>query len=75
MADGLTSRGPSPCIYSLTGIGWVNYVVTDLALSYWQHGRFVLEEVAPGFSPDEVLELAEMEISIGPSIRSMDSGT
>lgn len=63
------------CTYPLTGIGCVNYVVTDLALLYWQHGRFVLEEVAPGFSPDEVLELAEMEISIGPSVRSMDSGT
>ena len=46
--------------------------VTDLALLHWQDGRFVLEEVAPGFTPGEVMELAEMEIVAGSDVRTMD---
>jgi len=60
------------CTYPLTGKGCVNYVVTDLALLHWQEGRFVLQEVAPGFTPREVLELAEMEIAVGPAVRIME---
>ena len=60
------------CTYPLTGKGCVNCVVTDLALLHWRDGRFVLEEVAPGFTPREVLELAEMEIAAGPNVRTMD---
>ena len=59
------------CTYPLTGKGCVNYVVTDLALLHWQDGRFVLEEVAPGFTPREVIELAEMEIATAPDVRTM----
>ena len=33
---------------------------------------FVLDEVAPGFTPREVLELAEMEIAAGPEVRTME---
>jgi 3-oxoacid CoA-transferase len=39
------------CTYPLTGRGCVDYVVTDLALLRWHDGRFVLDEVAPGFTP------------------------
>jgi 3-oxoacid CoA-transferase len=60
------------CTYPLTGTGCVNYVVTDLALLRWHDGRFVLDEVAPGFTPREVLELAEMEIAAGPDVRTME---
>jgi len=35
-------------------------------------GRFVLKEVAPGFTPREVLELTEMEITVGPDVKMMD---
>jgi 3-oxoacid CoA-transferase len=59
------------CTYPLTGKGCVNYVVTDLALLRWHDGRFVLDEVAPGFTPREVLELTEMEIAAGPNVRTM----
>ena len=62
------------CTYPLTGKGCVNYVVTDLALLHWQDGRFVLEEVAPGFTPREVLDLTEMEIAAAPDVRLMDGG-
>ena len=60
------------CTYPLTGKGCVSYVVTDLALLHWQDGRFVLKEVAPGFTPREVMDLTEMEIAAGPDIQTMD---
>jgi 3-oxoacid CoA-transferase len=47
-------------------------VVTDLALLRWHDGRFVLDEVAPGFTPREVVELTEMELTIAPSVRAME---
>jgi 3-oxoacid CoA-transferase len=50
------------CSYPLTGEGCVDYVVTDLALLHWVDGRFVLEEVAPGFTAQEVMALAEMDM-------------
>ena len=60
------------CTYPLTRKGCVNWVVTDLALLHWQDGRFVLEEVAPGFTAGEVMDLAEMEIAAGANVRTMD---
>jgi len=60
------------CTYPLTGKGCVSYVVTDLALLRWRDGRFVLDEVAPGFTPREVVELTEMELAVGPDVRSME---
>ncbi|MEK7875798.1 MAG: 3-oxoacid CoA-transferase [Pseudomonadota bacterium] len=60
------------CTYPLTGEGCVTYVVTDLALLHWQDGRFVLKEVAPGFTPREVMDLTEMEIAAGPDVGTMD---
>jgi 3-oxoacid CoA-transferase len=59
------------CAYPLTGKGCVSYVVTDLALLHWQDGRFVLEEVAPGFTPREVMELGEMEMTPAPHVKTM----
>lgn len=59
------------CTYPLTGKTCVSYVVTDLALLRWHEGRFVLDEIAPGFAPREVLELAEMEIAVAPDVRVM----
>jgi len=60
------------CTYPLTGKGCVSYVVTDLALLRWHDGRFVLDEVAPGFTPREIVELTEMEIAAGPAVRAME---
>ena len=60
------------CTYPLTGKGCVNWVVTDLALLHWEDGRFVLKEVAPGFTADEVIKLTEMEIVAGPDVQTMN---
>jgi 3-oxoacid CoA-transferase len=59
------------CTYPLTGKGCVTFVVTNLALLRWDGRRFVLDEVAPGFTPQEVAALTEMEIAVAPDVRTM----
>ena len=60
------------CTYPLTGAACVKYVVTDLALLHWEDGRFVLREVAPGFSVDEVRGLSEMQFTVAPDVGVME---
>jgi 3-oxoacid CoA-transferase len=59
------------CTFPLTGRTCVSYVVTDLALLRWDKTRFVLEEVAPGFTSDEVLALTEMDVVVGEKVGAM----
>ena len=60
------------CTYPLTGKGCVSYVVTDLALLHWQQGRFFLQEVAPGFTAAEVMDLTEMKMTAAGEVRTME---
>jgi 3-oxoacid CoA-transferase len=60
------------CTYPLTGKACVSYVVTDLALLRWDGNRFVLDAVAPGFTPKEVVALTEMEIAVAPNVGTME---
>ena len=60
------------CTYPLTGKACVSYVVTDLALLRWDKTRFVLDEVAPGFTPKEVIALTEMDVAVPPNVRTME---
>ncbi|MBV9579474.1 MAG: 3-oxoacid CoA-transferase subunit A [Chloroflexi bacterium] len=50
--------------YPLTGVNCVDVVVTDLAILRRVNGEFVIEEVAPGFSFEEVQALTEMDVKI-----------
>ena len=59
------------CTYPLTGRQCVDHVVTDLAWLRRHDGGFVLEEIARGFSVDEVLELTEMEVRVAPEVGTM----
>jgi len=52
------------CTYPLTGAGCVWRVVTDLAVLRREPDGFALEEVAPGFSAEEVIALTEMELRL-----------
>jgi 3-oxoacid CoA-transferase len=52
------------CEYPLTSPGCVDVIVTDLAILRRENGTYVLEEVAEGFTPDEVVALSEMEIRV-----------
>ncbi len=60
------------CTYPLTGRQCVDWVVTDLAVLHWIDGRFVLEAVAPGFTPEEVIALAEMKVAVAPHVKTME---
>jgi 3-oxoacid CoA-transferase len=60
------------CTYPLTGKGCVTWVVTDLAVLRWDGKKFGLEAVAPGFTPEEVIALTEMEIAAGANVRAME---
>jgi 3-oxoacid CoA-transferase len=59
------------CSYPLTGIRCVNWVVTDLALLRWDGSGFVMEEVAPGFTPEEVVALGDMDITIAAGVKTL----
>jgi 3-oxoacid CoA-transferase len=50
------------CTYPLTGAGCVDIVVTDLAVLRRANGRFIVEDVAPGFTSQEVVSLTEMSL-------------
>jgi 3-oxoacid CoA-transferase len=69
------------CDFPLTARGVVDAIVTDLALlrrPSWfaptgktSGGRFVLEEVAAGFTADEVLSLTGMSVDVADEVRVM----
>jgi 3-oxoacid CoA-transferase len=59
------------CTYPLTGKQCVSYVVTDLALLRWDGERFVLDEVAPGFTAEEVMALTQMQLVAAPRVGTM----
>jgi acyl CoA:acetate/3-ketoacid CoA transferase beta subunit len=47
-------------------------VVTDLALLRWDKDRFVLDAVAPGFTPKDVVAMTEMDIAVASNVRTME---
>jgi 3-oxoacid CoA-transferase len=53
------------CTYALTGKACVDILVTDLAMFRRRDGVLVIEQVAPGFTPAEVLALTDMD---GPAV-------
>jgi 3-oxoacid CoA-transferase len=52
------------CGYPLTGVGCVDYVVTDLCVLRRVDGRFVVCQVAPGFTADEIVAMTEMPLAL-----------
>lgn len=50
------------CTYPLTGVACVDVIVTDLCVLRRIDGRFHITQVAPGFTPQEVAQLSEMEM-------------
>jgi 3-oxoacid CoA-transferase len=61
------------CTYPLTGLACVDTVVTDLALLRRHPGadRFALEEIAPGFTTDEVVALTAMDLDVAEPVRPL----
>jgi 3-oxoacid CoA-transferase len=52
------------CEYPLTGVNCVDVVVTDLAILRRKDGHFVIDEVADGFTFEEVQALTDMDVKI-----------
>jgi 3-oxoacid CoA-transferase len=55
--------------YPLTGVACVDVVVTDLAILRRVNGEFVIEEVADGFTFEEVQALTDMDVNIPTGAR------
>jgi 3-oxoacid CoA-transferase len=52
------------CTYPLTGVSCVDVVVTDLAVLRRSPEGFEIEDIAPGFTADEVTSLTEMGVRV-----------
>lgn len=59
------------CDFEVTAPGCVDTVVTDLALLRRTGRGFRLEEIARGFTPDEVAALTRMEIDVAGDLPAM----
>jgi 3-oxoacid CoA-transferase subunit B len=60
------------CTLPLTGVRVVDTIVTELAYIRVTPPRgLILEEVAPGVTPDEVQRLTEPKLIISPSLKEM----
>jgi 3-oxoacid CoA-transferase len=57
----------SQCTYPLTGKQCVDIVVTDLAILRRDGDTWKIEEVADGFTPEEVVALSELEVAGVPT--------
>jgi len=59
------------CTYPLTGMRCVNMIITDLAVIQVTPEGLVLEELAPGWTADEVQQLTEPTLTISESLKEM----
>ena len=62
------------CTYPLTAIGCVSTVVTDLAVLDVDAGGFVLREVAPGVSVEDVRGATAAPLRVSDAVREMEFG-
>jgi 3-oxoacid CoA-transferase len=59
--------------FPLTGVDCVDVVVTDLAVLRRINGDFVVEQIADGFTFEEIQALTELEIKEKSDIRTQKS--
>jgi 3-oxoacid CoA-transferase subunit B len=60
------------CTLPLTGVRVVNTIVTDMALIQVTPSGLVLEELAPGLTPDEVQRATEPKLTLSPKLKLME---
>ena len=60
------------CTYPLTACGRVSWVVTNLALIQIDPEGFLLREVAPGVTPDEVRAATAASLRVASDVRTME---
>jgi 3-oxoacid CoA-transferase subunit B len=61
------------CTLPLTGVGVVNMIVTEMAVMQVTPGGLVLEEIAPGLTPDDVQRVTEPNLILSPHLKTMAS--
>jgi len=60
------------CTYPLTAKRCVSWIVTNLALIQIDQAGFLLRELAPGVSVDEVRSATAAPLRIAPDLKSME---
>ena len=60
------------CSYPLTAKECVNTIFTDIAVIEVTPGGLVLQEIAPGWSVEEVQELTEPKLIVAPDLREIE---
>jgi 3-oxoacid CoA-transferase B subunit len=60
------------CTYPLTGKECVSLVVTDIAVIEPTKEGLVLEEFAPGWTPEEIQELTEPELILADDLKEIE---
>ncbi|HTU40324.1 MAG TPA: CoA-transferase, partial [Candidatus Aquilonibacter sp.] len=59
------------CTLPLTGVGVVDTIVTEMAYIRVTKDGLVLEEVAPGLTPENVQQATEAKLIVSRSLKSM----
>jgi len=60
------------CTYPLTAVGVVKKIFTDVAVISVHPDGLLLEEVAPGWTPEEVQDITEAPLRVSPSLHEID---
>jgi 3-oxoacid CoA-transferase subunit B len=68
------SKLRTKCTLPLTGLKCINKVVTDLGVLDIQGGRFILREIAPGHTVEEIQRLTEGSLEISPGLKEVPVG-
>lgn len=63
------------CEYPISARACVDTIVTDLALLVRRGDHFVVEEIAPGFTREEIKQLTAMDITFADDLREMRAAT
>jgi len=60
------------CSYPLTGVRCVSLIITDLAVIEVTPQGLVLNELAPGWTAEEIQALTEPELIVNPELKEME---